>query len=71
MSQVEKDQKVSDLIKKADLYDLIKISLKSNTNGTAVDRYIQRALERQQQSNLIIDDIESLQENDVSAIRYS
>jgi len=47
MSDPEDNQKVSEIIKNADLYDLIKISLKTNdTKITAVDRYIQRALER-------------------------
>jgi hypothetical protein len=35
------------MIKKADIYDLIKISMKSSDSKvTTVDRYIQRALER-------------------------
>lgn len=36
------------MLKKADIYDLIKISMKSSSNKiSAMDRYIQRALERQ------------------------
>ena len=40
--------KVADLIKNADLYDLIRISMRSSNNKlSAVDRYIQRAIDRQ------------------------
>lgn len=41
MTSQEQSTKVAELIKNADLYDLIKISLKSTDNKlTAVDRYI-------------------------------
>ena len=41
MTSQEQNTKVAELIKNADLYDLIKISLKSTDNKlTAVDRYI-------------------------------
>ena len=43
----ENQDKVADLIKNADLYDLIRISMRSsNTKLSAVDRYIQRAIDR-------------------------
>jgi uncharacterized protein YerC len=39
--------KVAEIIKKADLYDLIKISMgSSDAKLSAVDRYIKRAVER-------------------------
>ncbi len=48
MTSQEKQTKVADMIKNADLYDLIKISMRSSDNKiSAVDRYIKRALDRQ------------------------
>lgn len=48
MTENKKETKVAELIKNADLYDLIKISMRSSDSKvSAVDRYIRRALERQ------------------------
>ena len=39
--------KAAEFMKKADIYDLIKLSMKSSSNKiSAMDRYIQRAQER-------------------------
>jgi hypothetical protein len=46
-TQDQKQTKVADLIKNADLYDLIRISMRSSdTKLQAVDRYIKRAMDR-------------------------
>ena len=45
--------KVAELLKNADLYDLIRISMRSSNNKlSAVDRYIKRAIERQKSISL-------------------
>lgn len=46
------------MVKNADLYDLIKISMHSgDSKVSAVDRYIQRALDRQiNHQSVLIDD---------------
>ena len=47
MTTQERQTKVADMIKNADLYDLIRISMRSSdTKVSAVDRYIKRALDR-------------------------
>ena len=50
------------MVKNADLYDLIRISLRSSDNKvSAVDRYIKRALDRQINNQVtVIDDNESI-----------
>jgi len=47
----DKNKRAAEMIKNADFYDLIKISMKASSNKiSAMDRYIQRAMERQNQS---------------------
>jgi argonaute-like protein implicated in RNA metabolism and viral defense len=54
MTTPERSNKVAEIIKNADLYDLIKISMRSTDSKlSAVDRYIKRALDRQVNSSSI------------------
>ena len=67
----QKEDKVAEMIKNADLYDLIRISMRSsNTKLSAVDRYIKRAIDRQANSISVPDENSSIQPMSNEASKY-
>lgn len=60
MTSQTEHPKVAELVKTADIYDLIKISMRSgDSKVSTVDRYIQRAVNRQTGAHVVRSDATS------------